>query len=77
MTRPAAGCRPPRNRCCTTTPRASAPSWCGSTAAPTQRQWSDRVVFRTTPLLIKPHSVVTLYVHQDAERFALSPRLTA
>lgn len=43
----------------------------------TQRQWSDPAVFRTTPLLLGLYSVVTLYVHQNAERFALSPRRAA
>jgi hypothetical protein len=31
-------------------------------------------VFRTTPLLLGLYSVVALYVHQNAERLALSPR---
>ena len=43
----------------------------------TQRQWSDPAVFRTTPLLLGLYSAVTLYVHQNAERFALSPRRAA
>ena len=43
----------------------------------TQRQWSDPAVFRTTPLLLGLYSVVTLYVHQNAERFALPPRRAA
>jgi hypothetical protein len=43
----------------------------------TQRQWSDPAVFRTTPLLLGLHSVVALYVHQHAERLALSPRRAA
>ncbi len=43
----------------------------------TQRQWSDPAVFRTTPLLLGLYSVVTLYVQQNAERFALSPRKAA
>ena len=43
----------------------------------TQRRWSDPAVFRTTPLLLGLYSVVTLYVHQTAERFALSPRRAA
>ncbi|MGI4797945.1 MAG: IS701 family transposase, partial [Janthinobacterium lividum] len=43
----------------------------------TQRQWSDPAVFRTTPLLLGLYSAVTLYVHQNAERFALLPRRAA
>ncbi len=43
----------------------------------TQRQWSDPAIFRTTPLLFGLYSVVTLYVHQHAERLALSPRRAA
>jgi hypothetical protein len=40
----------------------------------TQRQWSDKAVFRAAPLLFGLYSLVTLYVHQNAERLALSPR---
>jgi hypothetical protein len=40
----------------------------------TQRQWSDKAVFRTAPLLFGLYSLVTLYVHQNAERLVLSPR---
>ena len=43
----------------------------------TQRQWSDPAVFRTTPLLLGLYSLVALYVHQNAERLALSPRRAA
>jgi len=43
----------------------------------TQRQWSDPAVFRTTPLLLGLYSAVTLYVHQNADRLALSPRRAA
>jgi hypothetical protein len=43
----------------------------------TQRQWSDPAVFRTTPLLLGLYSLVALYVHQHAERLALSPRRAA
>ncbi len=43
----------------------------------TQRQWSDPAIFRTTPALLGLYSVVTLYVHQNAERLALSPRRAA
>ena len=43
----------------------------------TQRQWSDPAVFRTTPLLLGLYSAVTLYVHQNVERFALLPRRAA
>jgi DDE superfamily endonuclease len=43
----------------------------------TQRQWSDPAVFRTTPLLFGLYSVVALYVQQNAERLALSPRRAA
>lgn len=43
----------------------------------TQRQWSDSALLRTTPLLLGLYSVITLYVHQDAERLALSPRRAA
>lgn len=40
----------------------------------TQRQWSDRAVFRATPLLLGLYSLVALYVHQHADRLVLSPR---
>ena len=43
----------------------------------TQRQWSDPAAFRTTPRLLGLYTVVTLYVHQNAERLALSPRRAA
>lgn len=43
----------------------------------TQRQWSDPAIFRTTPLLLGLYTAVTLYVHQNAERLALSPRRAA
>lgn len=43
----------------------------------TQRQWSDPAIFRTTPLLFGLYSVVALYVQQNAERLALSPRRAA
>ena len=43
----------------------------------TQRQWSDPAIFRTTPPLLGLYSVVALYVHQNAERLALSPRRAA
>ena len=43
----------------------------------TQRQWSDPPIFRTTPLLLGLYSVVTLYVQQNAERLAISPRRAA
>ncbi len=43
----------------------------------TQRRWSDPAIFRTTPLLLGLYSVVTLHVHQNAERLALSPRQAA
>jgi DDE superfamily endonuclease len=43
----------------------------------TQRQWSDPALFRTTPLLLGLHSLVALYVQQNAERLALSPRRAA
>jgi hypothetical protein len=43
----------------------------------TQRQWSDPAVFRTTPLLLGLYSLVAPYVHQHAERLALSPRRAA
>ena len=43
----------------------------------TQRQWSDPAIFRTTPVLLGLHSVVTLHVHQSAERLAPSPRRAA
>ena len=39
----------------------------------TQRQWSDPAVFRTTPLLLGLYTAVTLYVHHNAARLALSP----
>ena len=37
----------------------------------------DPAIFRTTPLLFGLYSVVTLYVQQNAERLALSPRRAA
>jgi len=40
----------------------------------TQRQWTDPAIFRTTPLLFGLYSLITLYVHQHADRLALSPR---
>jgi hypothetical protein len=43
----------------------------------TQRQWSDPAIFRTTPLLFGLCSLVALYVQQNAERLALSPRRAA
>jgi hypothetical protein len=43
----------------------------------TQRQWSDPAIFRTTPLLFGLFSLVTLYVQQNAERLARSPRRAA
>jgi DDE superfamily endonuclease len=43
----------------------------------TQRQWSDPAIFRTTPLLFGLYSLVTLYIQQNAERLALSPRRAA
>jgi hypothetical protein len=43
----------------------------------TQRQWSDPAIFRTTPLLFGLYSLVALYVQQNAERLALSPRRAA
>ena len=43
----------------------------------TQRQWSDPAILRTTPLLLGLYSVVTLYVQQNAERLAISPRRAA
>ena len=43
----------------------------------TQRQWSDQAIFRTTPLLFGLYSLVAVYVHQNAERLALSPRRAA
>lgn len=43
----------------------------------TQRQWSDPAIFRTTPLLLGLYTAVALYVHQHAERLALSPRRAA
>jgi hypothetical protein len=43
----------------------------------TQRQWSDPAIFRTTPLLFSLYSLITLYVQQNAERLALSPRRAA
>ena len=43
----------------------------------TQRQWSDPAIFRTTPLLLGLYSVVALYVQQNAEPLAISPRRAA
>ena len=43
----------------------------------TQRQWTDPAIARTTPVLLGLYSVVTLYVHQNAKRLALSPRRAA
>jgi hypothetical protein len=49
----------------------------GHLGVETQRQWSDPAIFRTTPLLLGLYSLVALYVHQNAERLALSPRRAA
>jgi hypothetical protein len=43
----------------------------------TQRQWSDPAIFRTTPLLLGLYSLVTLYVQQNTDWLALSPRRAA
>jgi hypothetical protein len=43
----------------------------------TQRQWSDPAIFRTTPLLFGLYSLVAVYVQQNVERLALSPRRAA
>jgi hypothetical protein len=43
----------------------------------TQRQWADPAIFRTTPLLLGLYSIVGLYVQQNVERLALSPRRAA
>jgi hypothetical protein len=49
----------------------------GHLGVETQRQWSDPAILRTTPLLLGLYSLVALYVHQNAERLALSPRRAA
>jgi DDE superfamily endonuclease len=43
----------------------------------TQRQWSDPAIFRTTPLLFGLYALVALYVHQNRDGLALSPRRAA
>ena len=49
----------------------------GHLGVETQRQWSDPALFRTTPLLLGLYSLVALYVRENAERLALSPRRAA
>jgi hypothetical protein len=49
----------------------------GVTEVETQRRWSDTAEFRTTPPRLGRHSAVALYVHQNAERLAPSPRRAA
>ncbi len=43
----------------------------------TQRQWSERAIARTTPILLALFSVVTLFAHQLLQGQALPVRQTA
>ncbi|WP_456640528.1 IS701 family transposase [Bradyrhizobium sp. USDA 10063] len=43
----------------------------------TQRQWSDKAILRTTPILLGLYSLVTLWTHDLAKARKLKPRTTA
>src|SRR5215831_16964559 len=43
----------------------------------TQRQWSDKAILRTTPLLLGLYSLVILWTHDLAKARKLKPRVTA
>jgi len=43
----------------------------------TQRQWSDKAILRTTPVLLGLFSIVTLWAHDLSKSRKLKPRTTA
>ncbi len=43
----------------------------------TQRQWSDKAVLRTTPVLLGLYSIITLWTHDLAKMRKLKPRAAA
>jgi hypothetical protein len=43
----------------------------------TQRQWSDKAILRTTPVLLGLYSIVILWTHDLAESRQLKPRTAA
>lgn len=43
----------------------------------TQRQWSDKAILRTTPILLGLYSIVTLWTHDLAKARKLKPRTAA
>lgn len=43
----------------------------------TQRQWSDKAILRTTPILLGLYSLVTLWTHDLAKARKIKPRTTA
>jgi hypothetical protein len=43
----------------------------------TQRQWSDKAILRTTPVLLGLFSIVTLWAHDLCKSRKLKPRTTA
>lgn len=43
----------------------------------TQRQWSDKAILRTTPVLLGLYSIVTLWTHDLAKSRTLKPRTAA
>jgi hypothetical protein len=43
----------------------------------TQRQWSDKAILRTTPVLLGLFSIVTLWAHDLAKSRKFKPRTTA
>ncbi|MCP3468504.1 hypothetical protein [Bradyrhizobium sp. CCGUVB23] len=43
----------------------------------TQRQWSDKAILRTTPILLGLYSIITLWTHDRAKAQKLKPRTAA
>jgi hypothetical protein len=43
----------------------------------TQRQWSDKAILRTTPILLGLFSIVTLWAHDLSKSRKLKPRTAA
>src|SRR6266851_264013 len=43
----------------------------------TQRQWSDKAILRTTPILLGLYSIIALWTHDLAKSRKLKPRTTA
>jgi hypothetical protein len=43
----------------------------------TQRQWSDKAILRTTPVLLGLFSIVTLWAHDLSKSRKLKPRTAA